>query len=277
MVEYIVNEIDKLTKTNNEKMKKLIELKSKSIKNSVYSNLNIPSSWKVNPVYKQVISELASTDEEFVKYQGNGKSNKLDIKKEVYFDNLGNKKEVVFKSNGRVDYKNYLRNFYPKEDDVNKFKKNLLLMNKPQKEGPIKIDRAFEEEISEITVVHENIDNINTENKDLANLFYSSGLMHKDERIKSSVNKAIKKIDDSVKRPQTSRPLLSSNKNLSVSTFSPGKKQSKDFLNAQIDYINSYDVDKLNFEKLVTSKPSVRNKLIECSKIIYLLRKIKRN
>lgn len=39
MVEYIVNEIDKLTKTNNEKMKKLIELKSKSIKNSVYSNL----------------------------------------------------------------------------------------------------------------------------------------------------------------------------------------------------------------------------------------------
>lgn len=45
MAEYIVSEIDKLSKSNGEKMKKLIELKSDSIKKSVYSNLNIPSSW----------------------------------------------------------------------------------------------------------------------------------------------------------------------------------------------------------------------------------------
>lgn len=267
MAEYIVSEIDKLSKSNCEKMKKIIELKSDSIKKSVYSNLNIPSSWKVNPVYKQVISELASNDVDFVKYQGIGKSDKLDVKKEIYFDNLGNKKEVVYKSNGRVDYKNYLRNFYPKEEELKKNRLTNLNTNRNE-DKPIKISKltTFDEEISEITVINDNVDNINTENKDLAMLFNSNGLIHKNDRIKSSVNKPNVKHQDLIKRPQTTKPLFSSSKLSSLSSFSPGKNQSKDFLNNQIDYINSYNINDLNFEKLVTSKPSVRNKLIECSK-----------
>ena len=125
MLEFVVNEIDRLDKGNSDKLKSLNKIKSNTIKEIVYSDKLVPNEWRIKTDYKDLIQNIAVTDKKFLGYLGNNDLSKIDkkklkeelkknnplsmYKKEKEKEVNPNVRQVKIKDNGRQFYPNYLR------------------------------------------------------------------------------------------------------------------------------------------------------------------------
>lgn len=108
MAEFVLNEMDRIQQANNFRKKKLEEIKTKTIKEIVYSNEEVPNTWKKKADYKNLIHKITSCDEGFLLYLGNTKEKIESTYRDTTHKSTNSK--VVIKENGRIQYPNYLGN-----------------------------------------------------------------------------------------------------------------------------------------------------------------------
>mgnify|MGYP006915284085 CR=1 FL=1 len=106
-MEYVMNELDRMDIENEKKIKKLNEMKSKTIKELIYNNSTVPSKWTKKIDYTNLMNKIVSSDEKLITYLGTQNMNK---EKDKYNEKV--KEKIKIKENGRVDYPNYLRQHY---------------------------------------------------------------------------------------------------------------------------------------------------------------------
>jgi len=115
MIEFVVNDIDRISKKNDEKLSKLNKIKKETVKNIVYFNSRIPSSWKTKRDFTEIVENITVSNKEFTNIMGNldyspnkKKRNNNENLNNYYLTTYNPTERIIIKENGRKYYPNYL-------------------------------------------------------------------------------------------------------------------------------------------------------------------------
>ena len=124
------------------KIKKNLEgIKDGTIKESVYTNREIPDVWKTKLTYRQEVHDAISNDDNFAKYIGSSNEeekvdfdfdNKLNTFSSTYYTNENDDSRKLSRNNF-LNFANTSKTFYDNNDSISK-KMILLLKEVIQKE-----------------------------------------------------------------------------------------------------------------------------------------------
>ena len=109
--------------------KSLEGIKDKTIKESVYTNRNIPDVWKTKLSYRQEVHDAISNDDNFAKYIGSSNEeekvdfdfdNKLKSFSSTYYTNNDNNDSKKLSRNNFLNFGNTSKTVYDNNDSISK-------------------------------------------------------------------------------------------------------------------------------------------------------------
>ena len=155
------DKIDKINRSLRVARNKLDDIKENSIKDFIYSNRQIPTSWKGKLNYTEQVRKMLANDDVFLAYLGNMYKNKK-VKKKIEDIRLYSSKLTTIKENGTKKIRKFqlFRNKTMDERDVDNYLKKL------EKFYPIKgkLNDLFDKKIL-ASLSNKNKININQNNK----------------------------------------------------------------------------------------------------------------
>lgn len=267
MVEFVVNEIDKIQNNNSKLSKKLKEIKTKTIKEIIYSNNDVPSNWATKVDYNQLLTKLVANDEKLVNYLGvygeGALKNNNNNKKNLESKNSTNK-GLIIKENGRVFYPNYLRQnikHFDESNELRQTKNNIQNIGTENGIQQLKTNDSFEEQLRKHT---------HTSTNYFKNNAYQENIL--EQSFKKEFHGILKNIDGNNKNLSTNKEILKVDitKNPNQNNNNNNKLQKKS-LASELYLGTSASSGFYNSGRLKSAKKSTKQRIIEASKKKILL------